>query len=312
MQIRTFLVACVAVGLLLAGCTASEKTSEVSSVSTPGAGIATEANLTKGTPGEISLNLLPEQPTVLDALDLHVSGASGPVTLRWEKNGEIMAGQSSARLHAGSFARGDVVTAVVSTAAGDVRAQTTIVNAPPRVVGVTVSPPRVSRGVGLKAAVTGEDPDGDPLSYKYAWSVNGEDLYWEDGPQLPGDNFRRGDRVVLQVTPHDGTVGGKTFQGAEIVVDNAPPKFVSIPSQKFQGMTYHYAAQAEDADGDRISYALDAAPPGMTIDPSSGDLNWTVDSKGAGKYKVGIVARDEQGLSDLQEFDLVLSFTQKK
>ena len=311
MQIRAFHIVFLAASLLLSCCTSSEKVPENGMVSTPGAIPISVADQPKDTPGSVTLKLLPEQPTVLNNIALHVSGEPGEVALRWEKNGEIMENQTTAHLNAGSFVKGDVLTIIVASAAGEVRAQTTIVNAPPRVKGLTVSPFKVHRGVGLKAQVVGEDPDGDPVSYKYAWSVNGEDLYWEDGPQLPGDNFRRGDRVVLQVTPHDGTVGGKTFQGAEIVVDNAPPKFVSIPSQKFQGMTYHYAAQAEDADGDRISYALDAAPPGMTIDPATGDLNWTVDPKGTGEYKVRIVAKDEEGLSDLQEFDLVLSFTQK-
>ena len=261
-----------------------------------------------GAQGTVSLTLRPEQPNVLDVIDLQVSGTMAPSSIRWEKNGQIIAGQTSARLGAEFFARGDVVAVVVSTAAGEVRAQTTIGNAPPRVTRVTVQPPKVYRGVNLTVEVVGDDPDGDAVSYEYAWSVNGEDLYWEDGPQLSGDKFSRGDRVVLLVTPFDGKVGGKAFKGVDMVVDNAPPKFVSTPSQTFQGMSYHYEARAEDRDGDRLTYALDSAAPGMTIDPASGTINWTVDPQGAGDYKVRIVVKDDQGLTVSQEFTLGLSF----
>ena len=74
-------------------------------------------------------------------------------------------------------------------------------------------------------------------------------------------------------------------------------------------MSYLYAAHAQDPDGDRLTYALESAPPGMAIDPASGVINWTVDPQGGvGDYKVRIVAKDEQGLTATQEFTLALSF----
>lgn len=308
MPLRTFLVVCLATCLLLGGCTSSEKTSKPGAVATQGNNPETGEVKSATTQGGVMLELLPEQPTVLNPLALHVSGAEGVVTIRWEKNGQVLEGQTSARLSAELFSRGDVVTAVVSTAAGEARAQTTIGNAPPRVTQVVVQPAKVYRGVNLTAEVQGEDPDGDRVEFNYAWSINGEALHWEQGPQLSGDKFSRGDRLVLQVTPFDGKVGGKVFKGVDLVVDNAPPKFVSTPTQTFQGMSYHYDARAEDPDGDLLTYALESAPPGMVIDSARGTIEWTVDRKGAGEYKVNIAAKDAQGLGDVQEFSLVLSF----
>lgn len=311
MSTRTFLIVSLAACLLLGGCTSSEKSSETGGGSTQGASPVVSAEKPAATQGRIvSLNLLPEQPTVLDVLNLHVSGATGPVAIRWEKNGQILEGQTTARLPAGNFARGDVMTVVVSSAGGESRAETTIVNAPPRVTQVKVSQPKAYRGGSLTAEVAGDDPDGDAVTFKYAWSVNGEDLHWEQGPQLAGDKFHRGDRVVLQVTPFDGKVVGNPFKGVDLVIDNAPPKFVSTPSQTFEGMSYHYEARAEDPDGDHLTYALESSPLGMTIDPDSGALSWRVNPKDAGEYKVRIVAKDEQGSTDVQEFTLVLSFKQ--
>lgn len=310
MSKRTFLVLCLAVCLLPGGCTPSENAPETGGAPTRQGPPVAPGETPLGPSAGPSLSLSPQQPTVLDILDLQVSGATGPGVIRWEKNGKIVEGQTSARLGAEFFARGDVVTVVVATAHGEARAQTTIGNAPPRVTRVILPQPKVYRGVDLTTQVLGDDPDGDAVSYRYAWSVNGENLFWEDGPQLSGDKFRRGDRVVLQVTPFDGKVSGKPFKGVDLVIENAPPKFNSSPSQQFQGMSYHYAAHAVDPDGDRIIYGLETAPPGMAIDPDGGVINWTVDPKGAGDYKVRIVAEDGRGAADIQEFTLGLSFKQ--
>src|SRR5262249_38868308 len=41
------------------------------------------------------------------------------------------------------------------------------------------------------------------------------------------------------------------------------------------GTPYIYDADAADADGDRLTYSLTQAPASMSIDPATGQINWT-------------------------------------
>lgn len=61
---------------------------------------------------------------------------------------------------------------------------------------------------------------------------------------------------------------------APVIVSTAPTTPVSL------GQTYNYSVQALDADGDPLQYSLATVPDGMTIDPTSGQLNWDTGTLG--------------------------------
>lgn len=260
--------------------------------------------------GALSLTLVPSRPTVLEDLEALVSGISGKVEFRWEKNGVVLPGPSGSRLAAGLTARGDRVAAVATAAEGEVRAEVVIVNSPPRIEQVRLKNLKVFRGAELAVEVQGVDLDGDALSYRYQWQVNGEELHWEQGPALPGDKFRRGDKVVLRVTPNDGQEDGPVFQGVEMVIPNGPPKFISEPPRQFQGQSYQYQLRVDDPDGDPITYSLETAPKGMEIDPKSGLLSWTFARSDSGEHRIRILAKDPEGLGAYQEYSLGLTVPQ--
>ena len=271
--------------------------------------LAREATQTTAS-GPAAIVLVPTRPTVLEDLEALVSGVTGEVEFRWEKNGVVLSGQTGNRLPAGLAARGDRVAVIAITPEGDARAELMIVNSAPRIEQVRLKEPRVYRGVDLAVEAKGVDLDGDSLDYRYHWTVNGEELTWEQGPALPGDKFRRGDKVKLRVTPNDGKENGPVFEGVEMVIPNAPPKFVSEPPMQFQGQSYQYQVQVVDPDGDPITYSLETAPKGMEIEPKSGLLSWTFSKADSGEHRIRIVAKDPEGLGAYQEYSLGLTVPQ--
>ena len=64
--------------------------------------------------------------------------------------------------------------------------------------------------------------------------------------------------------------------------------------------------KAVDADGDPLSFLLEAAPPGMVIDKETGHLVWQIPPDQLGSHRVRIVAEDGQGGKAFQEFDFTL------
>ena len=71
-----------------------------------------------------------------------------------------------------------------------------------------------------------------------------------------------------------------------------------------RGTPYRYFVRAQDADGDILSYRLDKAPSGMTINSASGEVRWNATTAQVGKHSIVIVADDGRGGAAKQEFDL--------
>ena len=74
-------------------------------------------------------------------------------------------------------------------------------------------------------------------------------------------------------------------------------------------MQYEYVVQAKDVDGDTVSFRLETAPPGMTIDRVTGLLSWLVNPGLAGTHRVKVMADDGQGGMAWQEFEVSIPST---
>jgi hypothetical protein len=254
--------------------------------------------------GRLALRLLPEVPTVVDDLQVLVSG-SAVARFRWEKKGEPLAGEQGARLARHWYSRGDRISVVASANGEEGRASLTVENSLPLISAVSVSPENFCAGVDVTATPAASDADGDPIQYRFSWLVNGKEQP-EDSPVLKGDRFKSGDTVSLKITPRDSYGAGRPFATRAFVVPAPGIHFVSTPPTAFSGTTYSYQARAEGAGS--VSYALLSAPPGMTIDPETGRVSWPVPAQ-PGTYSIAIEAKDGEGHSVRQEYTLAITIS---
>ncbi|MBA3547486.1 MAG: hypothetical protein H0T76_13445 [Nannocystis sp.] len=70
---------------------------------------------------------------------------------------------------------------------------------------------------------------------------------------------------------------------------------------------YSYQVTATDPEGDVLTFTLQVAPPGMTIDAQSGLIEWFVTSKQLGAHDVTVEVADGQGNTDVQMFALEIA-----
>jgi fibronectin type 3 domain-containing protein len=70
---------------------------------------------------------------------------------------------------------------------------------------------------------------------------------------------------------------------------------------------YTYNVVATDADGDTLTYSLTSNPTGMTIDSSTGVINWTPNT--IGDFNVILKVSDGESF-DAQSFTITISLTQ--
>jgi hypothetical protein len=64
----------------------------------------------------------------------------------------------------------------------------------------------------------------------------------------------------------------------EAVVANAEP-VVKVGKNDFTNNVYQYKLEATDIDNDRVTFFLETAPQGMTIDKDTGLVTWKIDDK---------------------------------
>lgn len=101
-----------------------------------------------------------------------------------------------------------------------------------------------------------EDPNGDPLELRIAWTRDGELVDDLADPQVvPAALTRRGEVWAVQVTATDGRDLGP-IRTAEVTIRNAPPVVTGItltPAAPTVNDLLRASATTTDADGDTVS-----------------------------------------------------------
>ena len=160
--------------------------------------------------------------------------------------------------------------------AGTDRTQVPGSNTPPRVTSVRLIPGLVYPGTKVKVEVEGEDREGDEITFRYRWKRNSEFLPDADSDELDTTGFKKGDLVAVMVIPFDGMMEGDPGISRTLVVANRPPRIESFPPTELRDGVFAYRVKAVDPDGDALTFSLEQSPPGMTIDPASGLVEWKV------------------------------------
>ena len=90
---------------------------------------------------------------------------------------------------------------------------------------------------------------------------------------------------------------------------NSAPVIESDPTlTATEGALYTYVVEATDPEGDTLTYSLTTSPTGMTINSSTGVINWTPTEEQIGENKVEIKVSDLYR-SDTQSFTIIVSET---
>jgi hypothetical protein len=111
--------------------------------------------------------------------------------------------------------------------------------------------------------------------------------------------------VTVRAADDSGQSDVETFE-LTVVAANQAPALAAIPDRgAAPGVTMSVHAQAFDPDpGDLLTYSLASRPSGMTIDPTTGLLQWTPTSLQLGPHAVTVAVADPLGFSDAQSFEV--------
>jgi RHS repeat-associated protein len=186
---------------------------------------------------------------------------------------------------------------------------TQLTDQPPAIVTTPPLAATVGRQYTYNAQAT--DPDNDPLMWSFDKAPPGMSVDRQLGTirWTPTADEVGAQTAVLRV--NDGQ-GGFAVQNIPVIVRSVdvPPVITSTPpTEAAVGLAYTYQVQASNAEHDPLLFSLPAAPAAMTINATSGLIQWTPTTAEVGPQTVTVQADDGQGGVAVQTYTVVVSAT---
>jgi hypothetical protein len=215
----------------------------------------------------------PERPRRVDGLALRIEqppdADSDVVTYRyaWTRDGQRFdAPPDQAQIPRGVPRKGQRWGVEVTPNDGEadgppVRLEVVIADTAPGPTGVALCDGPVPAGTVPQARITvaSLDADGDPVTYRHTWTVNGKVIPSAEGSaRLVSPALKKHDVVRVVVTPWDGDLAGPPAE-AGCEVENTPPTAPGIAIEPAEptaprGASVAIRKPSTDRDGDPVSY----------------------------------------------------------
>jgi phosphotransferase system HPr-like phosphotransfer protein len=221
--------------------------------------------------------------------------------IEWLLNGHPVISNSISQLNVKETQKGDRVQVKAIIQGKELMSNIIeIKNATPEITRVKILPEIFKSGDTLSVEASGNDADGDEVTIVYKWIKNGEPAGNDKRLEAP---VKRGDKISVRITPFDGEINGQAvILNREI--KNMPPMINGDNKFQFDGKFFSHQIKAVDPDGDVLTYSLKVAPAGMTINSSTGLIQWNAPQDLNKKIPITVSVTDGNGGEASQSFTL--------
>jgi hypothetical protein len=147
-------------------------------------------------------------------------------------------------------------------------------NLPPVISSVTISPGNPNKESNLSLSVQNQNPSRGPVTFRYQWIKNDEQIPGENEIMLKSGNFRKGDLIRAKVTPSNGKADGSSVLSPAVKILNSPPVIQEVWIEpKVARVTDPLKAvvKGSDPDGDSISYVYKWEKNGVVLSGENTD-----------------------------------------
>ena len=170
-------------------------------------------------------------------------------------------------------------------------------NSPPVITSVNTFPEKPNKESELDLVIRSQDPDGNPVTYRYQWIRNGEEIVGENKSILKSGNFRKGDLIQVKVTPSNGKVDGKPFLSDPVKILNSPPMIEEVriePKMAFSRDNLRVYVKSFDADGDFVYYTHQWEKNGVVLNEERTEILERTRFKKGDSIRVTVTADDRE------------------
>jgi hypothetical protein len=182
-------------------------------------------------------------------------------------------------------------------------------NSPPTVASVTLLPEKAYKGTEFNLVVQGSDPDGDPITYKYQWLKNEQEMAGENRSSLKTDGFQKGDQIQAKVTPSDGKSEGSPYLTLPVKILDSVPVIQEVwvePKLPFANDDLKAQVKSSDLDGDFVYYTFQWDKDGKVIPDEKNQVLERGRFKKGDSIAVTVVPDDREIQGEPKKSDSVL------
>jgi hypothetical protein len=251
----------------------------------------------KGGPAEAQgwyiLQITPKEADRTKVLYAVAQGFSpSEAAMEWLVNGKHVSSTSPVQFKAMDAVKGDTVQVKAVFQGKEILSDGVMIrNTPPDISRITILPEIFKPGDTLSVEASGSDIDGDEVDLTYEWTKNGQPA--GSAKQIAG-TLKRGDQVSVTITPFDGETYGRPVTLYR-EIRNLPPMVIEDNNFVIKDNVYTYQVRASDPDGDALSYSLKSGPQGMTVNESTGRIEWHVPPTYQGRASYAVLVSDGHG-----------------
>lgn len=233
-----------------------------------------------------AVSLAPDAPTTTDdlvvSIDADATDADGDTvaySYRWAVDGVEAPEHTTATVPASATARGQTWSvAVIPDDGVDTgepgTAQVVVVDTAPEAQSVVLAPTAPLTSDDILATPSGTDVDGDPLTWTYAWTINGVEVPDVLTDTLPASATSRGDVVAVTAIPSDGELDGSKVDSEPVTVVNGAPTGTEVvldPGSVYTNDTLTATASGTDPEDDALSWTYAWFVDGVEVAGETGD-----------------------------------------
>ena len=170
------------------------------------------------------------------------------------------------------------------------------VGSPPTSPEIAISPANPTTTDALEVSLTAPstDPDGDSVSYRYAWYLDEEAAADLAEDTVSAERTAKGQTWRVVVTPTDGRLDGQPAE-AQVLISNTPPSvsLTAASDSPTSAEDLEVLIEVEDPDGDEVSLSTTwASDGGASVDADTVlAAEWT---KRGDIWTVTVLASDEE------------------
>ena len=128
---------------------------------------------------------------------------------------------------------------------------------PPVITSITISPGQPNKMSELSLFTQSHNPGGNPLTYRYRWFRNDEEIPGGNANTLKCENFNKGDLIRVEVVPSDGKGDGEPFLSGPVKILDMPPVVEEVLVERkldYAHSELKAIVKGSDLDGDSINY----------------------------------------------------------
>ncbi|AFY54222.1 RHS repeat-associated core domain protein [Rivularia sp. PCC 7116] len=158
---------------------------------------------------------------------------------------------------------------------------------------------------GYSYQIQATDPDNDPITFQLLSNPEGMTVDANTGLiQWSPQSGQIGNAQVSVAAFDDNGLGAIQTYTIKVQQSNSEPVINSNPIESAApGITYRYDINANDPDGELLTYTLTQAPQGMEID-QLGRISWLAGNDNLGINPVEITVSDGRGATVTQTYDI--------